>query len=299
MNLSAFYDECQKLPDNERQWIDVFYKTVLEVFGEDNQSFEDRNKVCKLFYGKSFSLSKAQYYRKRNLVRNLYDWLAEQGVVSEDFRKEVYELRLQDVVSDAELYRHYFKDLDEALNFVTFIGSINGMGEPNDMLNIKAIVILSWYQVDLDELLELRKTDLHPETNTVVVNERPIQLAVKHFDVLKRFAEIDVHKGFPSQKKQIYMSSPFLIRSARQISLNQNNIQKAIQRFNVVAAEYGKELSILSMRRNGVFSQVYASGDKKTVNTLIKELLGCDNAFAFGYKEFYERWKYLMIGDER
>ena len=296
MNLSAFYDECQALPENERQWVDVFYKTVLDVFGDAHQSFEDRDKVCQLFYGNSSSLSKAQYYRKRNLVRKLYDWLAAQGAVSEDFRKEVYSLQLQDVVSNTELYHYYFKDLDEVLDFVTLVGAMKGMGEFEDMLNIKAIVILSWHQVDLIDLQALRKSDLQLNTHTVLVGKKQIQLATEHFDILKRFAELDVHKGFPSQKRQIYMSSPFLMRSAKQISLNPNNIQKAIQRFNSIAAEHGKELSILNLRRNGIFSKVYAAGDEKTANTLIQELTGCDTAFAFGYKEFYERWKRLIIG---
>ena len=118
MNLSAFYDECQKLPDNKRQWVDVFYKTVLDVFGEDHQSFEERDKVCQLFYGNSSSLSKAQYYRKRNLVRKLYDWLAEQGAVSQDFLKEVYGLQLQDVVSNTELYHYYLKQQLEVLEII-------------------------------------------------------------------------------------------------------------------------------------------------------------------------------------
>ena len=146
MNLSAFYDECQALPENERQWVDVFYKTVVDVFGEDNQSFEERDKVCQLFYGKSSSLSKAQYYRKRNLVRKLCDWLVTRGAMSEDFRKEVYGLQLQDVISNVELYHYYFKDLDEVLDFVTLVGSLKGMGDFDDMLNIKAAVILSWHQ---------------------------------------------------------------------------------------------------------------------------------------------------------
>ena len=137
---------------------------------------------------------------------------------------------------------------------------------------------------------------MRPETHTVLVGDKQIQLTIEHFNILKRFAELDVHRGFPSQKQQIYMSSPFLMRSAKQVSLSPNNIQKAIQRFNSVAVEHGKELSILNLRRNGIFSQVYAAGDEKTANTLIQELTGCDTAFAFGYKEFYERWKRLITG---
>ena len=296
MNLSIFYDECQTLPDNERQWVDVFYRTVIDVFGEENQNFANLSKVCLLFYGKSSTLSKAQYYRKRNLIRKLYDWRVKQGAVSENFAQKVYDLKLQDVVSDGELYRYYFQDLDSALDFVRVVGQSEGLSEYDDLLNIKAIVILTWHQVDLSELQELHKSALQLETHTVLVGEKQIQLTIEHFNILKRFAELDVHRGFPSQKQQIYMSSPFLMRSAKQVSLSPNNIQKAIQRFNSVAVEHGKELSILNLRRNGIFSQVYAAGDEKTANTIIQELTGCDTAFAFGYKEFYERWKRLITG---
>ena len=298
MDLSIFYDECQTLPDNERQWVDVFYRTVIDVFGEENQNFSNLSKACLLFYGKSSTLSKAQYYRKRNLIRKLYDWLVKQGAVSDDFAQKVYDLKLQDVVLDGELYRYYFQDLDSALDFIRVVGTSEGLSEYDDLLNIKTIVILTWHQVDLNELQELHKSALQLETHTVVVGEKQIQLAIEHFNILKRFAELEVHKGFPSQKQQVYLSSPFLMRSARQISLCPNNIQKAIQRFNSIAVEHGKELSILNLRRNGIFSQVYSAGDEKTANTLIQELIGCDTAFAFGYKEFYERWKRLITGGD-
>lgn len=299
MNLSPFYEECQLLPENERQWVDVFYRSVVDVFGEDNQSFMDLHKVCRLFYGKSSSLSKAQYYRKRNLIRKLYDWLAEQRVVDEDFARKVYELKLQDVVSDSELYRYYFKSLDDCLNFISYVGKMKGFDEHDDMLNIKTIVILAWYQLELTEIQALHKSDLQLRTHSILINGRMIQLPVDHFNVLKRFSEIDEHKGFPAHRTQYYMPSQFLLRSARQENLTPNNIYQVIQRFNFVAVHYGKELSILNLKRNGIFSKVYEiAEDDKTTNVLIQELIGCDTAFAFGYKEFYERWKCLITGGD-
>lgn len=296
MIFEPFYERCQQLPENDKRWIDTFCATIADVFGDDEPNFENFGLVCRLFYGKGKSVSKAQYYRKRKFVHLFYEWLYEQGTVHKDTLNRVYSLRLGDVVTDYELAHYYFENLDDALDFVRTVGITQGLGNYDDLLNIKAIVILSWYQVELSQLQELHKSALRPETHTVFVGEKQIQLTIEHFDILKRFADLDVHRGFPSQKQQIYMSSPFLMRSAKQISLSPNNIQKAVQRFNSVAVEHGKELSILNLRRNGIFSQVYAAGDEKTANTLIRELTGCDTAFAFGYKEFYERWKHLMIG---
>lgn len=296
MNFEPFYERCQQLSENDKQWVDTFFATVIELFDVENPQFEDFGLICGLFYGKGKSVSKAQYYRKRKLVRLFYEWLYEQGIVKQSIVQEVHSLRLGDVVTDYELSHYFFKDLDDVLNFVHIVGQSQGLGEYDDLLNIKTIVILSWYQTELYQLQELHKSSLQIETNTVLVGEKQIQLTTEHFNILKRFAELDVHRGFPSQRQQIYMSSPFLMRSSKQISLSPNNIQKAMQRFNLIAVEYGKELSILNLRRNGIFSQVYTSGDEKTANTLIQELTGCDTAFAFGYKEFYERWKRLITG---
>lgn len=296
MNFDPFYERCQQLPENDKRWTDTFCATVSDVFSGDEPNFESLGLICRLFYGKGKSVSKAQYYRKRKYVHLFYEWLYEQGVVQQDTLDRVYSLRLGDVVTDYELTHYYFENLDGALDFVRTVGISQGLGDYDDLLNIKSIVILSWYQVELSQLQELHKSALQSETHTVLVGEKQIQLTIEHFNILKRFAELDVHQGFPSQKRQIYMTSPFLMRSAKQITLNPNNIQKAIQRFNSIAVEHGKELSILNLRRNGIFSKVYTSEDNKTANTLIQELTGCDTAFAFGYKEFYERWKRLITG---
>lgn len=299
MDLSVFYNECQLLPSNEKQWVDAFYKTVVDVFGEDEQDFLDLHKVYYLFYGsRSSKLSKAQYYRKRKLILTLYDWLARQGAVTDHFLERVRSLKLQDVVSNNELILHYFKNLDEALNFVAVVGSYKGLGNYDDLLFIKSVVILVWHQVATSELLSLHKSDLKADTHTVTLEDRSIQLDVKYFDILKRFAELDVHKGFPSCRKQVYLSSQFLMRSSQRANLCHNNLQKALERFNAVAVDYGKELSLVSLRRNGIFSKVYFESDhSKTPSSRFQELIGCDSAFAFGYKEFYERWK-LIIAKE-
>lgn len=300
MNLSLFYSECQSLPENERRWVDAFYKTVVDTFGEQDQSFSDLHKVCSLFYGNhSSKLCKAQYYRKRKLVLELYTWLAKKNEVSDDFLEQVRNLKLQDVVSNAELYLHYFKDLDAALNFITKVGMTKGLGDYDDLLPIKAITILTWHQVATSELLDMKKSDLKIQDNAVAIGDRVIQLDEKYFNILRRFSELDVHKGFPSQKMQVYVSSNFLMRSSKRINLCQNTLQKTLERFNTVAVEHGKELSLVSLRRNGVFSQAYASAsDDKTSNSIIQEILGCDTAFAYGYKELYERWKLAIAGGD-
>lgn len=299
MDFSVFYAQCQSLPESERQWVDAFYNTVDEAFGEE-QDFENLHKVCRLFYGRETSkLSKAQYYRKRKLVIKLYDWLEEQGAVSHDFVRTIHDLKMKDVLSESELRLHYFKNLNEALNFITRVGMSKGLGEYDDLLFIKSIVILAWYQVSVTEMVGLHKSDLIQQTNEVVVGNKKIQIKNEYFAILRRFAELDMHKGFPSHKMQVYASSKFLMRTAKNSEVCPNNIAKTLSRFNAVAIDHGKELSILSLRRNGVFSQVYDSmSEDKSVGVLIKEICQCDTAFSYGYKEFYEKWKFVIVGGD-
>ena len=296
MNFEAFYNQCQSLPDeNDRKRAEAFCNKIYDVFNEDNPQFSDMSHICNLFYGKNLTISKTQYYCRKNLVCMFYDWLKEQGAVDDELVEKVHSLRLKDIALDYELYHYYFKDLDEVLGFVKRVGAMNGMGDYDDLLNLKSLVILIWYGIEFNQVCEIKKSDLNRATQTITYCGQTKQFKKEHFDILCRFADLDAHKGFPSQKLQLYKKSPYLMRSAIQSQIKPNNMRKALVRFNAVAVSYGKELSTLCLRRNGIFYSVYQAGDKKSAGVRIQKLLGCDTAFSFGYKEFYEKWELLLV----
>ena len=299
MNFEPFYMQCQQLPEKDEKCIDLLYKTISEVFGGDKPQFGSPDKICKLFYGKGRSVSKSQYYRKRKIIKLFYDWLYEQGAVDKETVRRVYDIQLDDVVTDYELSRYFFKDLNEVLEFIRMVGTSQGFDDPDDLLNIKAIVILLWYGVELSEIVGIKKSDLNRNDNTVKVGQKSFPIEPEHMSMLCRFSDIDIYKGFPSQKQQVYVSSPYLLRSAKQPLMIPNNVQCAFRRFNLVASQFGRELSVLNIRKNGVFWRVYTRDDNtKSINNIIIELTGCDTAFAFGYKKIYERWKCVKMGDD-
>lgn len=293
MNFDLFYEQCLQNQINSAQ-LNTFFKTVLDEFDGKPAKFQDIDVACRLFYGKSENMSKATFYRNRVLVRALYDWLYEQGAVSEKMRQAVYALQLRDVISDHELSLHYFRNLDEALNFVEMIGVHQGLEGKDDMLNYKAMVVLAWHGIELQQSLSIRKADIYRESKSVVCCDKVFHFEEKYFNIICRFADIDVHKGFPSGKTQFYCDSPYLMRSAKQERMNMNSLKCALQRFNGISKSYNKALSILALRRNGIFSRIINSKDEKCVNALIREEIQCDTAFACGYKELYERWKQWM-----
>ena len=298
MNFEPFYTRCQELPDKDRKWVDGFYSTVLRTFDDEEPQFQNHVMICSLFCGDHGGVSKAQYYRRRIFVRMLYDWLYEQGYVTRDTLEYVYSLRLSDVVTDYELSRYYFKNLDEALDFVALVGRANGLDSEDDMLNIKTIVILAWNGLESPEMASIKKRHLNEVNGTVVIGEKTLHIEPKYMRVLCKFANIEMHRAFPSCRQQLYVESEYLMRSSRQSCMTPNNIRCAIWRFNDIADSYGRELSIPHIRRNGVFCKVFESTDERSVNTLVQEVTGCDTAFAYGYKEFYTRWKRWTIGDD-
>jgi site-specific recombinase XerD len=248
--------------------------------------------ICRLFYGNNSGLSKAQYYRKHKLIKFFYRWLCDENFVSENVYEQVCSLKMGDVVSDHMLDLYYFKDLDSAINFVSHIGALHGMNSPDDLLNVKSLIILSWHGLNASEISLIRKVNLDKNNCSVLIPEisKCINIPNKYFRIIERFAELDLYRLFPSQATYEYMVSPYLMRSARSRNLSENNIRHVIKRFNE-SGDYGKKLSLLELRKNGIFQMLSEHSNGDNYKKDIKEILDCDNSFAFGYREFYLRWK--------
>lgn len=296
MNFDLFYEKCQQLPEKNRPQAEVFYKNIVDIFGaSESPRFDDANSICKLFYGNGKGLSKAQFYRRKGLIQMFYEWLYEQGHVDEAIVGMVRDLRLKDVILDNELRHYYFRDLDAALKFVSHVGSANGLTDQDDMLGYKAIVILAWYGISLPRAVDIKKGDLIIADHCIRVGGDSVSLDESHFNVLLRYSDANQYKSFPTQKKQTYVNSPYLMRSSMQQHLTSNSVQCSIRRFNIVASEYGRMISVVNLKKNGGFCRILDSGVEDPPLSLIVELVGCDKPFAFAYKESYNRWKNLFV----
>ncbi|MBQ7171913.1 MAG: hypothetical protein IJR89_06530 [Clostridia bacterium] len=292
MNYEPFYERCRSLPETERKWAEAFCSTLDGVF--DDEAFQSKQRACSLFYGKGTGLSKAQFYRKKKYIVELYQWLQEQGKVTQQFVNYVSGLKLEDVVSGTELDFYYFKDLDAVLGFVKEVGRKFDLYQDDDLLVIKSIVVLSWHSVDIKEMIGIKKSELDTANKTVHIsgaNERTIQLTEKEFSILKMFADKDIHKGFPMSKIQMYLSSRFLFRSTRQTQMSENNINCYLKRFNEEARQFGHALSLTALKKNGLFCEVLEKDNgEQSVNSILTPKCA-DRAMAFGYARFYQAWK--------
>lgn len=302
MDFTPFYQICNNLPEKEQQWASVFCRNIDEVFGESSAQLHNIDKVCRLFYGCGNGLSKAQFYRKRKLVMLFYNWLLENKYVSQKTYDKVAGLKMEDVVITDELNNHYFISLDSALGFVNLVGTTNGFSSSTGLLNIKSLVILTWHLVDVSEIIEIRKNDLYDDNVMIATRDgknRKVMIDPKYISILKDYASIDRHSGFPSGKVQDYLPSSFLFRSAKNAKMSPNNIGCMLKRFNDEAKQYGHALSLVDIKRNGIFCLLRDSGcDAANITSKIQDILQkkdrenpVSRAELFAYAHLYQGWK--------
>lgn len=293
MNLEPFYELCRSTAQQkDKEWAKAFCDTLDGVFDDDR--FMDTGKVCGLFYGKSRSLSKAQFYRKKKYVIELYRWLAQEGYVSQQFLENVEKLKMDDVISEEELSKFYFPSIESAVGYITNVGGRRSMGGECDLLLVKAVVILTWYQVTLAEITSIKKSDLNVENKTVQIhgdNPRVVVLDGYSFKLLKLLADAVNYTSFPGGTQGTYQTSQYLFRSNRSKQLSEDNIKCFIKRFNV-EADAGQLISLLAIKKCGIFFEtLQRSKDSDSVNSIIQSIALCNRQIAFGYAKLYSRWK--------
>ena len=291
MNYESLLIRCQKKYPKE-DCLESIILNFQDVFSDGE--FGDNSRMCDLFYITD-KMGKAQFFRIKKYVKEFYIWLYEQGVVSESLVSEATKITMDDVISSREIQKTYFRDLDSALDFVEAVGSSCGLNEYDDLLVIKTIVILSWCGLERTEISEIKKCDLiYPENSIRFDGKAPIVLKTEYFDILHRFSELDMHRGFPSGKIQVYESSPYLMRAARSTRMDSDKISQAIKRFNVIAFDrFGHRLSVKALQNNGTFCKVLKAleRDSRTLTEVVMSVACCDRHVAFWYKTMFEKWR--------
>lgn len=295
MDFTPFYEKCKELPENDRRWAAAFCHDVDDVFGGNDTQLHNIDKICSLFYGRGSGLSKAQYYRKRKLVLMLYSWLLENGRIDPKLYDAVAALKLEDVVRVEELNRYYFKSLDSAIGFVSVVAAANGLSQDHDLLNVKALIILLWHGIDLNDIVNIRKKDV--SEIGVVIGDELVEIDKKYASILIEFATTDIHNGFPSGKVQDYLPSSYLFRSSRVAQMSANNVNCMLRRFNEVAELYGHTLSVVALKKNGIFCRVHESKDERSLSARMREVVQCNHrAELYEYVHLYQGWEKKFDG---
>lgn len=288
MNFELFYEELRRLFPQHRLYIDAFYSNVLATIS-DVDDVRDYKKICSLFRAKKHSIGRTTFFRTRGFVTALYKWLNEQGYVGEEMVRHVSGLRYEDIVSDMNLYRSYFANLDEVLDFIDMVNNRN-CGGATCIMPVKCVAVLAWCGVSRSEMVHIKKNDLDIRNSQVMVGERVIRVERRHMDVLRELACTETFTT-RTHRFATYVSSPYLLRSSKVSSMSVNSVSMLLKQFNEDAETYGKIILTNDLTKNGLLLKMYRwESEGKPYPTLAVD--------QFLPKPFYERWKQLLIGDD-
>lgn len=298
MNFEPFYERCEQLPPRERSASVEICSMLPKIFADMN--YGSIEKVKYLFSGSKSHIGRTQFNCKRKVILMLYEWLLQLGEVTNETIEDIKALRIQDVISDRELSKYYFRDFNDCIKFIDLVCSQNGSTEKNGgALQMKSIVILLWNFVDLNEMPSIRKSDIDTENKIVKIrgnNARDVALGDYEISVLREFATRDRFNSIGGGYSMFYCSSPYLFRSSKSPQIDYNSIFCYIKKFNSLSEKYKRCISASSIRQNSVFCRIL---DDEVAGapaaSLISDVIGCDASAAHSYAQTYRWWKSMFV----
>lgn len=295
LKLEDFIEKYYKdLNSRDIATIKTYYKEFTELLEEQKdkeQALNNRDFLLSFFALRRTSPN--VFYHQKAFLKNFYNECIDDYNITNDILDYINTLRLPEVISSEQFKLYYFKDLDDLLNYITFVGKQYGFLSENDMLQQKAVVVLAWYGVMPEEMPLIKKYDLRHESYSLYLPHRDklIEMPPQHYEVVMRFSVSVRYFGFPSKKPLVYKSSPYLFRSGYKEQMSPYNINQIIQRFNNEASNFGKLISIKALRINALFVSIRklsASNNLTIYETMDK--LGYLPREKYAYKTLYLKW---------
>lgn len=289
MNLDKFNERCTDLSQNALAVLPGFEASIEQIFGEGVPQYNDHDAILSVFDRKK-TIGQAFFYSVKKLLKIYYECLAEEGLVTQETLDFIDGLKLQDL-NDEELIRSsYFVDLDECINFITMVGRGCGLRNQDCLLNIKTIAILSWFGISNQDMINILQDQVHVGHIELIHDgkEEYVYIPKQYCKILTEYAECTVETplyGKPARLKP----SAYLLRTKKTEYMTETALRSVIKRFNKTAMQYGKLLSFISLRHNGLFVKLTGDSDEDIVKQ-IREELQCDRSFAFGIKNLYRKW---------
>lgn len=290
-------------PHNDAQTYEarlaLFLKRFEEVFGKefDESDLQDKDLILSLFLpgNDKNTVGKSLFFQRKSFIKDLYQWFYENGIVEKSLLDYISSLVYGEFNNDIELSRFYFSDLDEIIELINVAGRLNGLDD-EDTLNIKVPAIFAWFGLEREEIIDVRKSDLNTYHDGVFViskSNRVVDMPQKYYEMLRVYSDIGYYRGFPSGRKQYFVSSRHLLRSFTKSKMDLTSITKIFQHFNKFSIErMGKGLNYSIIKRNGIFFKILKEErPEESLTKLISEEMKCDLSNASGHKMLYNQWK--------
>lgn len=306
MDFQPFREQCETLSDYDRKTVGKLCDRIDQVFGDSEELFNNDEAIRALLLSKSGKTSKASFFAYKKVAVLFYQWLYDNGKISEDTLIKVKNVRYNQAVLDSVIAEYYFESLDSALGFIDVVGSANGTF-PNDLLDVKTLVILLWHDVSPEDIVGIKKIDvLSPAASKSIQirnadGTRDVTIDPKYINILRLFAQLSykrnyIANSYTESRDNQYVPSAYLMRSNTRDSWEVSNVYNCIYRFNTVARSFGKTLDAACLRRNGKCWKVYEDV-KKTgeLSKSLKQVLRLNPQRTYEFKAIYLSWEKYYI----
>lgn len=286
-------------------FIDKYYPTASETKIEDisrwtknfnrllkdeapEKAFNDEAFLCRTFYiTKSGGISRGHYQKAKDYLKSALDFYGTQANIP-----------TREKVICAQEKICYFKDLKSVINFIDSVGSsvLDNYNKSLDLLNLKSLVILIWHGFRINDLAEIKVTDIKcDEQGFYVLHEdKTINITQDEYKILQGLTSIDSIRGLPSGRTTYFNGrEEFLFRSKSPNStIDESSFKQLINRFNNNIGFSENALSILKLRKNAMFVNIFNdNSDEKLINKIAKWTgATSESRLVYGYKKEYEWW---------
>lgn len=294
--LTTYYPNAndQRVDDVAR-----FFSYVESILDSKpiEEALIDKGFLCKAFYLQETSgISKPHYLKIKDYLTNLFDYYKVKSEVPS--REDV-------IASQTTIC--YFKDLDNLLDFIDYVGEIrlSNYNKRVDLANIKTVAALGWYGLTTQEITILPRfcvgrndTEFwlaKPDGTRVAISERV-------FNIISTLRSLDEYRGLPSGRKIIFKGDDtylFRATTATCESITEDHIIQIIRRFNgAIPPTCNNALNFRKLRKNALFEIVYNDNSDELLVHKIMKHMECNRRVAQGYKLEYDRWVELYHKDE-
>lgn len=274
--------------NNFTRWL----SSIAEAFKDSDikEALANKASLCKMFYAlKNTSVNRQKYQQVKKDIQVLQDYYGVKADIPT--REEVLESQEIEVL---------YKDLPSLLGFIDHVGSskFDNYDKTQDLLNIKALVILGWRGIKQDSIVLIKKKDIRREADKYYITTDKGDFAITEADykILTMFSTLDEYRGFPSGRLVVLKGNDDYLFRGRSSGSNkpENSITKVLEKFSSSIQNTRRAIVYRYLRKNALFSEIYEElrNTKETVNLTeqIQKKFNCESKAALGYKTEYNLW---------
>lgn len=286
--LEKYYPNANEQKANDIARFIAYVKSILGTTPVE-EALKDYKFLCKTFYlQKTGGIVYSHYLKIKDYLLNLFEYYGVESTVPSR----------EDVIA-AQTTVCYFKDLDDLLDFIDYVGELklDNYNKRIDLANIKTVAVLGWYGLTTQEIATLPNACIGTADGSFWVYKPDgsrIEISEHAYSIISILRSLDEYRGFPSGRKIIFKGDNthlFRTKTSSCEVITEDHIIQIIRRFNdAIPPTCNNAINFRKLKKNALFETVYNDTSDQLVIHKIMKHMECNRNVAQGYKLEYERW---------